>query len=499
MKEKDDIDEETNPLKNEKINDLLEPLVNEEKPKIFSKRKLYESVNVNAFSKKFKNDSDKNQLRFDSIELKEERMKKIRNELKYDKDDTEEISNYSNIHPVETLKFQNFIFIIFISIFSSFQFGIYIYIYNTYLNSNNSITNNVFIGNKFYILFLILSWKFQIYFVFYLIYAFFVFFKQRIPYNKNNSDEDSAPLMKANSATLFDINPTYNFRKFKYKYLQKFGSNYSSYFSIFYYTSNIFNYENKNFFEIFLNLDDILKGISGLIFSFSIFMGSYFFYFGIIYFIQSITAMIPYYIQLNISAKNNINKSNKKEKYKFDKFIFPLLASIGFYFLQKSIPNYTYNFFIILILIIGILTQIYNQKKFVQKSHDESPFHILFKTYFIFFLISNILVLIWELIFNKLNILNLFFWLTDLKLFLTCIIGFGIFGAILYNMSLTFIRIALSNNVIVKLIKYFNLVIIDLIGIFIFRLYDIGNKADYFVGLTLCGISLFLLDFSDIL
>ena len=114
MKEKDDIDEETNPLKNEKINDLLEPLVNEEKPKIFSKRKLYESVNVNAFSKKFKNDSDKNQLRFDSIELKEERMKKIRNELKYDKDDTEEISNYSNIHPVETLKFQNFIFIIFL-------------------------------------------------------------------------------------------------------------------------------------------------------------------------------------------------------------------------------------------------------------------------------------------------------------------------------------------------------------------------------------------------
>ena len=118
---------------------------------------------------------------------------------------------------------------------------------------------------------MILSWKFQIYFVFYLIYAFFVFFKQRIPYNKNNSDEDSSPLMKANSATLFDINPTYNFRKFKYKYLQKFGSNYSSYFSIFYYTSNIFNYENKNFFEIFLNLDDILKGISGLFFSIAVF------------------------------------------------------------------------------------------------------------------------------------------------------------------------------------------------------------------------------------
>ena len=68
--------------------------------------------------------------------------------------------------------------------------------------------------------------------------------------------------------------------------------------------------------------------------------------------------MIPYYIQLNISTKNNNIKSNKKEKYKFCKFIFPLLASIGLYFLQKSIPNYTYNLFIFLILIICILTQI---------------------------------------------------------------------------------------------------------------------------------------------
>ena len=49
MKEKDDIDEETTPLKPSNINDLLEPLVNEtndEKPKNILNKKLFQSVRV---------------------------------------------------------------------------------------------------------------------------------------------------------------------------------------------------------------------------------------------------------------------------------------------------------------------------------------------------------------------------------------------------------------------------------------------------------------------
>ena len=104
-----------------------------------------------------------------------------------------------------------------------------------------------------------------------------------------------------------------------------------------------------------------------------------------------------------------------------------------------------------------------------------------------------------EIAFNKFNIRNVFFWVTDINIFLACFIGFGIFGAIFYNMLLTFMRIALSNNVIVKLIKYFNLAIIDLLGMFIFGYYNIFNKMDYFMGITLCGISLFMLDFCNLL
>ena len=487
--------EETAPLKNKNINDLLEPLVQEETPR---KKRLFESVIIPP--KDYSNDK-KHEIKFN---MEENKIKKIRSELNDLDKETEDSSNYSNIRTIETLKCQNFLFIIILAIFSSLQFGIFLFIVNLYLKHININTNNNnnFTLNKLYILFLVLSWKYQIYFLFYSIYGLIVFFITKKSEN-NNSDknEDSIPLIKNNSETLFDINPAYNFRKFKYKYLMKFGSSYSSYFTIFFYTSNIFNYpKEKNFFENFLNLIDILRGISGLIFSFTLFIASNFYYFGIVYLIQSITAMIPYYIKFNYNSKQNSNNNISKKNTKYFKYIFPILTSIGMYFLLKSIANNGMKnyLYLIVILLICILCQIYSQKQFVQKSYNESPFHILFKNYFIFFLLSNSIVLVLEIFFNLFNLRNLFFWLTDLYIFFACFIGFGILGSI-YHLLLTMIRIALSNNVILKLIKYFNLFIIDLVGMFIFRQYNIFYKIDYFMGIALSAISLFILDFCDLL
>ena len=203
------------------------------------------------------------------------KIKKIRNELSELNHETEESSNYSNNPPVEVLKFQNFIFIIILTIFSSIQFGIFLFVFNLYINMHNIniINNSNFTGNKFYLLFLVLSWKYQIYFIFYLIYAIIIFIKNKYFIKNNNNielSEDSIPLVKINTRNLFDFNATYNFRKFKYRYLLKYGSSYSSYFHIFIYTSNIFNFpEKKNFFENFLNLEEIMKGFCGLVFSYA--------------------------------------------------------------------------------------------------------------------------------------------------------------------------------------------------------------------------------------
>ena len=522
------------------INELLEPLV---EGKTLKKRSnnIYQSVLLPK--NEYEQLTHKNDFLHSSIDVNllnknsNNPINRLRNEIKdINKNEDTRISNYSNIPQTQTLKTNNFIFIIIIAIFSSLQFGIYLYIFNLYMKTINTPTNNVLannlkfpnISNKglFYSFFLVLSWKYQIYLIIYLIYASYIYFKLKNKFknedNKKKYDnEDSTPLInRSNSLSSqdsfinsFGSNPTYKFREFKYKFLQKYGYNYESYYNIFLLTSNIFSRDEKdtNFIQYYLNVNEIIKGITGIFFAYILFVGSYFYYFGVIYLIQEITSLLPYYIQYNKQLNANNNNINNNQNIsrslskslktgnngEYYKYIFPLLIGIGLYYLQKTIINNP--LFLILILIGCVSVQIYNQKQFVLNSHEESPFQILFRTYFNYGIISLILVFVFELIFNGFHIRNLFYWITNLKIFIACLIGFGICGAICYNMMIIFMRISLSNNLIVKLIKYFNLIIIDLIGVFIFRQYIISSYIDYIFGISLCAVAMFLLDFHKIL
>ena len=540
MKESEENEDNIEFEKPTNINELLEPLVEEKTP---NKR----SNNIHQSMHLPKNDYEpptrKNDFLHSSIDVNllnknsNNPINRLRNEIKdSNRNNDTRISNYSNIPQTETLKTQNFIFIIILTIFSSLQFGIYLYIFNLYMNAINTPTNNILatntnfpnISNKglFYSFFLVLSWKYQIYLFIYLIYGSYIYFKLKNKYkkeeNKNNyENEDSTPLINRSGSlssqdsfiNSFGGDPTYKFREFKYKYLKKYGYNYESYYKIFYLTSNIFNRDEKdtNFIQYYLNVNEIIKGVTGVFFAYILFVGSYFYYFGVIYLIQEITSLLPYYIeyskQLN-SNNNNINNNpnisrslsktlktgNNGEYYKY---VFPLLIGIGLYYLQKTIINNP--LFLLLILIGCVGVQIYNQKQFVLNSHEESPFQILFRTYFNYGIISLILVFVFEIAYNGFHIRNLFYWVTNLKIFLACLIGFGICGAICYNMLIIFMRISLSNNLVVKLIKYLNLIIIDLVGVFIFRQYVITSYIDYIFGISLCAVAMFLLDFHKIL
>ena len=541
MKEKDTNEEEIDSEKPTNINELLEPLVDENKNKAKNKNNLkniFKSVKVP--NNDYEPPNPKNNFLHNSISVNRlnnsnnnpiNRIRKEINDLK--KDNETEISNYSNTPGTESIKLKNFIFIIILTVITSLQFGIYLYIFNLYMNAINYPVSNIFSANTlnkklFYSFFLILSWKYQIYLLIYLAYAGFIYFKYKKNTKKEDNkdnyetfNEDATPLInRSNSITSQDsfihsfTNPTFKFREFKYKYLQKFGYSYESYYNIFMLTSNIFDTQenDKSFFESYLNCNEILKGLSGILFAYFILVSSYFYYFGIIYLIQEMTALLPYYIEYNkVTNENekNINKNENKSRNlsrklfkesndgEYYKFIFPLLMAFGFYYLQKTTLNNSLYLLILLLCCIGL--QIYSQKKFVLNSHNESPFQILFRTYFNYAIISLIIVFPIELIMNRFNIRNIFYWLTDLKIFIACLIGFGILGAIFYNILIIFMRISLSNNLIVKLIKYFNLIIIDLVGIFIFRQYIITSYLDYIVGISLCAVSMFLLDFHKIL
>lgn len=534
MKEQEVLDE----IKENNRFDLLEPLVEEKKPNTSSNKKyppgsLAKSVNViqnNDFDSPSKNPFSYNSIDPNySNKISNDPINRIRKEIgKVKKDSQTELSNYSNIPETETLKKHNFIFIIILTIFTSLQYGIYLFIFNLAKNSMNPNSGTQILSKKelFYSFFLVLTWKYQIYFIIYLVYALCIYFKlsKKKPegnkdengYKNFNEEESSLLINKSNSFSSQESflasysNPTFKFREFKYKFIKNFGAGYQSYFNIFLYTSNIFNVQEKDEnanYEHYVNFNEAIKGINGILFSYLILVGSNFYYFGIIYLLQEITSLLPYYLQyekiLNNGSNINVTRSfSRKVKEghnngEYYKYIFPLLISFGLYYLQQTISNN--SLFLFGILISCIIIQIFNQKKFILNSHEESPFQILFRTYLNYSIISLIFCFAYEIIFNGFNIKNIFYWLTNLKLFFACLIGFGICGAILYNTLVIFMRISLSNNIIVKLIKYFNFIIIDLVGIFIFRQYFITSYFDYIVGISLCAVSMFLLDFHKII
>ena len=434
--------------------------------------------------------------------------------------------NYSKNPKSIALKNQNLILLGIIIFFSSFQYGIFLCIYNSFLSKNPNITNSSFIDIAYNFI-IVLSWKFQIFIIIYIIYGSLIYYlsekygseyieksindltvkSDAIKTNSLAFNDEYSPLIpKSNNNPIVEGNPSFKFREFNFKYLQKYGNNYKTYLKIFILTSNIFDRsslpkEKSSFFEEYFNLNELFQGFLGALFSFIILFSANYYYFGIIYLIQELTSLIPYYIQLNLN--NNANKINGMRKELFSdygvnkviKYIFPLLILYGFAFFKNTIINKNSLFILPIILAICIYCQINKQKYFVTGSHEDSPFNILFKTYFSYFLLTSIFVIVIECICWRFNFGALFYWLKDFKLFLGCIFGFGICGAICYSFPLILLRICLSNNIIIRLIKYANLCLIDIIGILVFRQYTIVNISDYILGITLCGCVMFMLEF----
>ena len=191
MKESDMNEDDLENEKPTNINELLEPLVETKTPKKRSNN-IHQSVHIPKSN--YEQPTPKNEFAHNSIDVNllnknvNNPINRLRNEIKdLNKDNETRISNYSNIPQTETLKAQNFIFIIVITIFSSLQFGIFLYIFNLYMKAMNTPTNGVLannlnfpnISNKglFYSFFLVLSWKYQIYLIIYIIYASYIYFK----------------------------------------------------------------------------------------------------------------------------------------------------------------------------------------------------------------------------------------------------------------------------------------------------------------------------------
>ena len=418
-----------------------------------------------------------------------------------------------------SIKIHNLVLLIVISVSSTLQYGIFLKIYDLlifYFSSINYTSKNIVLINNLYFFILLLSWKFQIYLIIYTIYAAIVYFFNRKIKSKDNNAKNGADLVNYSTPLLqktprnpnkddFEGNPTFKFREFKYNYIKKNGYNYKNYFKIFLLTSNIFDRSNLTNIksaipsltdEYFFSFNELLQGLIGFLFSFTIFFSANYYYFGIIYSIQELTSLLPYYIQLNQTKSIRDKKlSSNHGVNKLIKYLFPILILYTLRFLYNALENPKKLFILPIIIVICIICQIAKQKYFIITSHEDSPFNILFKTYLYYYYITTIIVIVFECILLRFNFFILFYWMHDIKLFLWCIVGFGILGAICYNIPLVFLRICLSNDIVIRLIKYLNLLIIDIIGVFLFRRYSISDSLDYILWISLYGIIMFLFEF----
>ena len=332
MKEEEALDE----IKENNRIDLLEPLVDEKKPNTSPKKNVpHESMSksVNVFNNNDYDNHSKSPFLYNSIEpnysnkISNDPINRIRKEIsKVKRDSQTDLSRYSNIPETESLKFHNFIYIIIVTIFTSLQYGIYLFIFNLAIKAMNpnSVTPTMSKKEFFYSFFLILTWKYQIYFIIYLIYAICIYFilsknkpegnKDENNYQNFNEEESSLLINKNNSFSSQESflasysNPTFKFREFKYKFVKNFGATYQSYFSIFLHTSNIFNLQEKDTnvnYEYYLNLNEAIKGVYGILFSYLILVGSNFYYFGIIYLLQEITSLLPVFFSVGMKQAYN--------------------------------------------------------------------------------------------------------------------------------------------------------------------------------------------------
>ena len=189
------------------------------------------------------------------------------------------------------------------------------------------------------------------------------------------------------------------------------------------------------------------------------------------------TFYLPYgFIYLLLNNNILITKFNNKNKIYFILFLFVILI------ISIKIKNFL--FLIILLILINIISKnlfINNKKNYYIKNN---LFDNIFSTYLNYFFILLLFIIFLIIYFNNKEI---FFEFLNTKLFFYLLIFFGFLG--FFQIILT-----LFSFNFFKEIKYFEIMLSDLIGYFIYQQYNNPFNIYYNIGIVQCLIILYLSD-----
>ena len=189
------------------------------------------------------------------------------------------------------------------------------------------------------------------------------------------------------------------------------------------------------------------------------------------------TFYLPYgFIYLLLNNNILITKFNNKNKIYFILFLFGILI------ISIKIKNFL--FLIILLILINIISKnlfINNKKNYYIKNN---LFDNIFSTYLNYFFILFQFIIFLIIYFNNKEI---FFEFLNTKLFFYLLIFFGFLG--FFQIILTLFTFNFY-----KEIKYFEIMLSDLIGYFIYQQYNNPFNIYYNIGIVQCLIILYLSD-----
>ena len=333
-------------------------------------------------------------------------------------------------------------------ILSTIQFGIFLK-YFDFVNDKNLFFNKL---PYFIQVITILLWKFQIILLFFMIYYFYFGFIYKNEFSQLVEYENIDSL---------------NVSLFSY-YLE---------------SSNLYRAIELSFEGNFI------YSILGFFQSFILMISCFYNTFGLCYLFNSLSNIIPFF------TGDLISKSfkDKKKTYLFFSFILILL---GLIFLFTTINNIYSIIILIILFFVSFLSHKLNQSYYYQKFQDESPFNLIFSNYLNYTIITSIILSVYCLYKKKCYIFLFFGYLFNIKLFTFALIDFGILGAV-YIQLVIFTSFSNKKIRIIKTLKYYELILNDLMGVYFFKKYKNPYNMTYIFGLLQCSFGMIIIDYID--
>jgi hypothetical protein len=348
---------------------------------------------------------------------------------------------------LELTTFEKILYFILI-ILGTIQFGIFLK-YFDFVNDKNLFFKKL---PYFIQVITILLWKFQMILLFFMIYYFYFGFIYQTEFSQ---------------IVEYENNDSLNISLFSY-YLE---------------SSNLYR-------AIQLSIEgNFIYSILGFLQSFILMISCFYNTFGLCYLFNSLSNIIPFFL-------GDLISKSFKDKKKIYLFFSIILILLGLIFLFTTINNIYSIVILIILFFVSFLSQKLNQSYYYQKFQDESPFNLIFSNYFNYTIITSIILSLYCLYKKKCYIFLFFGYLLNIKLFSFAFIDFGILGAV-YIQLMIFTSFSNRKIRVLKILKYYELILIDLLGVYLFKRYKNPYNITYIFGLLQCSLGMIIIDYID--